>query len=182
MLLTVAGAGRAAPPYRDGPPLGFSGGFGEDSCQACHFEFDLNEPPGRLTLEGVPERYAPGAPYELTVTLVRPGVPAGGFMLTARREPDGAQAGALSVPASEEGRVSVDADDATGVLYAYHRLAGSEPIAADTLRWAVLWTAPETDGGPVVVHVAAGAANGDDTSDGDYVYTASARSAPGHAP
>jgi hypothetical protein len=161
----------ARPPYRDGPPVGFSGGFGEDSCQACHFEAEVNQPPGAVVLAGVPRRYVSGEAYPLTVTLTRPGVAVGGFMLTARLAGSGAQAGVLSVAADEGPRVSISTDPESGVQYAHQRADGSSHVTADTMQWTVLWSAPDLDGGGVLLHVSALAADGDDSASGDHVFT-----------
>jgi hypothetical protein len=50
-------------------------------------------------------------------------------------------------------------------------------VAADTARWTVLWTAPES-GGEVRFNGAANAANQDDSQFGDYIYTAVEISGP----
>jgi hypothetical protein len=175
----VGGAAAPAPPpeaeYRDGPPPGFSGGFGEASCHGCHSEMELNDSRGKAVLAGVPERYAPGQVYPLTVTLTRPGFAVGGFELTARFEDGGAQAGALAVPPDQQGRLAVATD--RDVQYAYQRLPGSERVAPDTARWTLLWTAP-AQGGAVQFNVASNAANQDESTSGDYIYTTVARANP----
>ena len=40
-------------PYPDGAPPGFSGGFKEESCHACHFHQDLNDASGRVSIDGL---------------------------------------------------------------------------------------------------------------------------------
>jgi len=154
--------------YADGAPAGFSGGFGEQSCHACHFQFDLNSGPGRLTLAGLPERIVPGERYPFTVTLTRPGIKLAGFQLTARRKDGAAQAGTLAPAPGEQERIGVDVQG--DLQYASQRRAGAAPAAADMATWSLVWTAP-TRGGPIVFNVAANAANADDTAEGDYVYT-----------
>lgn len=179
-LAVASGAGAGVPDgigalsYQDGPPPGFSGGFGEDTCQGCHFEpgLDVNDPAGSLALAGVPERFEPGKAYAITVTLGREGIRVGGFMLTARFEDGGAQAGELSPPEGAEKTMGVTTD--RGVQYAHQRLAGSALAAPDTARWTVVWTAPAKRGA-VVFNVAANAGNGDDSAAGDYVYAAEAK-------
>jgi hypothetical protein len=162
-------------PSRDGPIPGFSGGFGESSCTACHFDGELNEAPGSLVLAGVPDRYRPGEGYALTLTLTRPGIAVGGFQLTARFEEGGAQAGSLK-PAREDGRITVTPD--RGVQYAHHLRPGTDPTVRDTARWELVWTAPPSVGA-VLVHAAANAADGDDSQLGDRIYTTVAASRPG---
>jgi hypothetical protein len=156
--------------YRDAPPPGFSSGFGEPSCHSCHFSREPNEAPGRLVLRGVPERYSPGARYPITVTLTRPGMAIAGFQLTARFTDGGLQAGTLAPAASDSSRLAITIDH--DIAYAYQVRAGSALAARDTAAWTVIWTAPAT-GRAVSFHAAANAANGDDTVDGDFVYTTS---------
>jgi hypothetical protein len=159
--------------YAEGAPPGFSGGFKEDSCQACHFHEELNAAPGRVALEGVPATFAPGERYTLTVTVARPGIKRAGFQLAARFEISGAQAGTLA--AGEGERVGVE--EATGVQYAGQRKAGATVDAGDEARWTVQWTAPAS-GGAVIFHVSANAADGNGNAEGDFVYTTSAKAAP----
>lgn len=158
--------------YRDGPPPGFSGGFKEDTCVACHFDFEVNVNPGRVTISA-PERYTPGETYTLTITLTRPGMKVGGFQLTARFEEGGAQAGTLTVAKGDERRIKVTTD--RDVQYAMHQRPGTSLTAPNVARWTLRWTAP-AGGGSVLFHVAANAANEDDSQFGDFVYAASARS------
>ena len=160
--------------YADGAPPGFSGGFKETSCDACHFENDLNAKPGQLTITGVPERFAAGERYPLTLTLSRPGMRMGGFQLTARMAEGGAQAGTLAPAEGEERRLAIQVSN--NVQYANQRKPGSELSAADTIRWTVLWTAPAA--GAVQFHAAANAADNDESARGDYVYTTTVRAAP----
>ena len=161
--------------YAEGAPPGFSGGFKEDSCQACHFHEELNAAPGRVTIEGVPAAFAPGGKYTLTVTLARPGMKLAGFQLAARFEEGGAQAGTLAPGPAEGERVGVESSGT--VQYAGQKKAGAGVVGGDQARWTVEWTAP-TSGGPVVFHVSANAADGNGNAEGDFVYTTSAESAP----
>jgi hypothetical protein len=165
--------------YADGAPPGFSGGFGEDSCRACHFYAELNLAPGRLAIANVPERFVAGERYQLTITLTRPGMKLAGFQLSARFKDKGGQAGVLAAAAGEEKRVRIDVD--SNVQYANQRREGGTAVAADTINWLVSWTAPTTTA-PVVFHVAANAADGDESTRGDYIYTTSAESSPGAPP
>lgn len=158
--------------YRDGPPLGFSGGFGEDHCQACHNSEKLNATPGSVTIS-VPERYSPGKVYTVTVTLKRPGMKIGGFVLTARFENDSAQAGNLALGDGQQGRVKIVTD--RGVQYAYHSRPGTQLTATGVVRWTIRWTAP-AGSRAVLFNAAANAANDDDSQSGDFVYTSRARS------
>ena len=156
--------------HRDGPPPAHTGGFGEPTCRQCHFDVELNAPGGELAVGGVPPRYRAGRSYELVVTLRRPGMLRGGFQLAARFA-DGAaagtQAGALT-PSDE--RSALVRDSVTAVRYVQHTQAGTA-VAGGEARWNFRWTAPGAARVAVVLHVAANAANDDDSPLGDYIYT-----------
>jgi hypothetical protein len=158
--------------YRDGPPAGFSGGFGEDHCQACHSGDKVNASPGSLKISA-PEHYSPEKTYAVTITLTRPGMAVGGFQLTARFAEGGAQAGTLALADGQQDRVKVMND--RGVQYAYHLRPGSQLTATDVVRWTLRWTAP-AGRRAVLFHAAANAANGDDSQSGDFVYLSQVRS------
>lgn len=178
--LVLAGAAALAPPlrldggtvhaYPDHPPLAHTGGFGEPTCQACHIGSELNDPAGSLALRGVPESYAPGERYRITVVLSREGMETGGFQLAARCE-GGGQAGTLA-PADD--RVAAVAGDAkSGVQYAHQTADGVDPALPGSTQWVLEWTAPEEECGAVRFDAAANAADRDDSPLGDYVYTRS---------
>lgn len=174
MISTIAAAALvttmrlvASHEYAEGAPPGFSGGFKEESCHACHFHEELNAAPGSVTITGVPERFTPGQRYTITVTLTRSEMKRAGFQLTARFKESGAQAGLMT---SEGAHVSIDTQG--GIQYAGQKREGAVAESAGTARWTVMWTAPDP-GGPVVFHVAANAANGNASADGDFIYTSS---------
>ena len=161
--------------YAEGAPPGFSGGFGEQSCHACHFHGEVNSGPERVALTGVPDQFVAGERYEVTITLSRPDMALAGFQLTARFKDDGAQAGTLASAPGEDARVKVET--LGDVQYANQRKEGTTLAEAHTARWSVIWTAPDASR-PVVFHVAANAGDGDGTAEGDHVETASAEAAP----
>ena len=169
----------ASPAYAEGAPPGFSGGFNEESCHACHFHEQLNSVGGRVTIEGVPASFEAGQRYTLSVTLTRAGMKRAGFQLATRFKDTGAQAGTLAPGPGEEERVTVESQ--SGVQYASQKKGGSPVSAADATRWLIEWIAPER-GGQVIVHVSANAADGNESADGDFVYTAASESASASAP
>jgi hypothetical protein len=175
---TVLGGARSArhASYAEGAPPGFSGGFTEESCHACHFHEAVNAAPGRVTIAGVPPRFAAGERYELTVTLARTDMKLAGFQLTARFKDGGTQAGTLGAGPDDAARLGIETQ--AGIQYAGQRREGATPAAPGSARWSLVWIAPQTPG-PVVFHVAANAANADETVEGDFVYTAAVESAPG---
>lgn len=165
----------ASHPYAEGAPPGFSGGFDEETCHACHFHAEPNSGPGRVAIDGVPAAFSPGERYPLTITVSRAGMKLAGFQLTARFEDGAAQAGTLAPGPDESERVAVETQ--SGVQYAGQKKAGATVGVAGTANWTVVWTAPAS-GGSVLFHVSANAADGNESADGDFVHTAAARSAP----
>lgn len=169
--------------YAEGAPPGFTGGFTEQSCDACHFHAAPNAGPGKLTIEGVPDRFVASQRYRVTIALSQPGMKVAGFQLSARFKDNGTQAGTLAKEADSDPRVGIETQ--SGVQYAGQRREGAALAAPNESRWTLTWTAPLDDarGCPepcrrappatrtVVFHVAANAANGDARADGDYVYT-----------
>ena len=170
--MVAAASGPVGHPSRNEPPVGFSGGFGEDTCVACHFEADLNTGPGSLALEGLPDRWQPGESYPVTVVLTRPGMKIGGFELTTRFAEGGAQAGSLAPGEGEEAHLKVSTS--FDVQYAHHVRAGTEVVKADTARWTIVWTAPVGESGKVLFNAAGNAADADDSQFGDYVFATEA--------
>lgn len=160
--------------YADGAPPGFSGGFKEESCHACHFHAEPNSAGGRVTIDGAPAKFAAGERYTLTITLTRADMKRAGFQLTARFKDDGGQAGTLALGPDEVSRVKLE--HSSGVQYAGHKQAGSS-VGAGLSRWTIVWTAPSS-GGTVMFNVAANAADGNESADGDFIYTAAGESAP----
>lgn len=164
-LLLAAGPARA---YLDGPPAGHTGGFGEPTCHRCHFDQPLDDPAGRLDVEGFPEAFEPGRRYLLCVALMRPGTVRGGFQLAVRfaaGERAGRPAGRLT---AGEGAEVVEGP--TGVPYARQARGSAAAPADGSFRWIVEWEAPPGAGGEVALHVAANAANDDASELGDFVY------------
>jgi len=155
-----------------------TGGFGEMTCQQCHWDNKLNEPPGLIRLTGIPKIYTPRQRYLITLTLARPGLARAGFQVAAREDLTktnvSREAGSLR---AIDGLTELIRDDATQVTYLQHTKVGTEPRTSGEAAWTFAWTAP--DSGPVVFHVAANAANGDDSALGDFIYTAEART--GHS-
>jgi hypothetical protein len=160
--------------YAEGAPPGFSGGFKEESCHACHFHAEPNAPGGQLTIEGLPTKFVAGEKYLLTITLTRNSMRRAGFQLAARFKDRGAQAGTLEPGAGENERVKVESQG--GLQYAGQKIAGV-PVNGAAAKWTIEWTAP-AHGGPVIFHAAANAADGNESADGDFVYTTTGESLP----
>jgi len=162
------GHGRTAL-YAEHPPLAHTGGFGEPTCQVCHFGGELNGGTGRLGIGGLPDTVEAGTSVRLIVRL-RAEMARAGFML-AFRHPDGRPAGTLTPV--DSARVAVHVPDTSDVPYAHHTLAGTELTSAGEATWRVHWTAPSGAADSVRLHVAANAANDDASEFGDDIYATS---------
>lgn len=169
--LVFAGAAAAVPvsPTAEGPPPGFTGGFGEPTCVACHIGNDVNAFGGRVTVVGLPATYEPGRDYVLTVRLEAEGTEVAGFMASSRYAEGssrGMNAGAL-VPTDPH----VVVTDSAGVSYVHQSTTGSRPSSSEGTSWSFVWAAPRV-GAPVALHVAANSGNADKSPLSDLVYTA----------
>ena len=176
-LLTAASLPEAG--YLDGPPPAHTGGFGDDTCHACHFENDLDAPGGSLTLGSVPETFDPAVTYRITVSLERPRMGGAGFQLAARVSEGngvGEPAGALQALDGDE-RVQVVAGS-DGVTYAQHTEPGTALTGPETTSWTLEWRSPADGTASVTFHAAANAANNDASEFGDFIYTTSATARP----
>ncbi len=185
--LALAGAAAPAAPaafgvrtaFMDGPPPGYTGGFGEPNCQFCHAGAPLNNGAAELELIGIPPFYQPGKAYQLTVSLRRGDLARAGFQLAARYA-DGSSAGepAGSLAALDD-RVKVISGWEKGgmpIPYAVQSQLGSATAGAGTAgtaRWRLTWTAPPAAGASVALNVAANAANDDNSEFGDHTHTGS---------
>ena len=156
--------------YLEGPPPAHTGGFNGDTCRRCHFDNDLNDQAGSLSLAGVPDVFFPGRSYPVTITLARPEMARGGFQLAAQfadGERQGQQAGRFH--ALNDRVQLVNGDDA--VVYAQHTETGSVLVGHAETSWTVEWI-PLDAITPVTFYAAANAANDDASEFGDFIYVA----------
>lgn len=155
--------------YASGPPAGRTGAPGEQTCIVCHTG-TLNSGPGSVTIEGVPEQYEPGQEYTLTVKVSHPNRRRWGFQITAL---DGSNepAGELTPANRALTKVATGTGSLQGRRYVEHTTAGTFQGQSQGAQWEVRWTAPPTDVGRVTFYAAGNAANGNNNSNGDNIYT-----------
>jgi hypothetical protein len=156
--------------WSSGPADGFTGAPGENTCQICH-----NHGPddGSLQLPGFPAEYLPDQAYTLTVSIEDPGQQRWGFELTAV-DGDGNGAGTFTITDPVNTQLS-DNDPSTARDYVKHTSVGTYIGTSDgPVTWMFQWTAPGSSVGDVDFFVAGNAANGDGTTEGNNIYTASA--------
>lgn len=155
--------------FSDGPPAGFTGAPGEQTCTACHSGPDTG---GSFTIEQ-PQNYVPGQTYQVAVRHVN--AQAGvrwGFQLTALAGTS--PAGSF---ASTSGFTQV-VGGAMQRVYIEHSLAGTFQGQTGGAVWTFNWTAPATNVGPVTFYAAGNQANGDGTASGDRIIATNAVSQP----
>lgn len=150
------------PEHLDGA---YTGGFGEDTCRSCHFDYDLNMDGGSLAVEGLGETYTPGEIIPITVTVQSEQLEIGGFQMSARYQ-DGSQAGSFEYT-GDELMFTPDIEDP--IQYIQHSNSGTMPESGRLKSWSFNWVAPE-DGSKVFFNVSANAGNYDDSSFGDWIY------------
>lgn len=166
MAAPEASVNHAESPYPEHLDEALTGGFDEETCHSCHFDYDVNDDQGSLAVEGVEETYQPGEQYELTVTVEGEELEIGGFQMTSRFE-DGSQAGDFEW---DDDRLTLTPSISDEVAYVQHSAEGTRPTGEGKIAWSLTWTAPESDARPVVFNVAANAGNDDDSPFGDWIY------------
>lgn len=155
------------PGHLDGP---FTGGFGEQTCHSCHFDYNINmHDRGGLNLKGFgkPSGYEAGKKYNLSLTIHSDHLEIGGFQMTARYE-DGTQAGNFNL---QSDRLMFTPNIDSKVRYLQHSGTGTTPTSDRAVTWSFQWIAPENGDQPVHLHIAANAGNDDDSAFGDWIYT-----------
>jgi hypothetical protein len=144
----------------------FTGGFGEQTCHSCHFDYDLNREGGSLTIGGIDGEYQPGKTYEITITVESEHLKNGGFQMTSRFE-DGSQAGTFEWNGD---RLRYTPSISDEVKYLQHGREGISPTAERKVSWTFLWNAPDEKANKVIFNIAANAGNDDDSAFGDWIY------------
>ncbi len=152
--------------YPEHLPGAFTGGFGEETCHSCHFDYDINNERGSLTVQGPGEKYTPGKSYEFTVIVESERIGNGGFQMTARFE-DGSQAGEFDWTGD---RLSFTPSVDENIQYIQHSEAGTNLTAERQISWSFEWIAPNNSPEPVIFNIAANAGNDDFSAFGDWIY------------
>lgn len=174
MIVTVAYG------FSSGPPAGRTGAPGEGTCVQCHLG-TLNSGPGRVTISGVPETYEPNQEFTLTVHVEHPDRQRWGFQITALDDAN-RPAGTLSTVDRSITKRVAGTGSLAGRTYIEHTSDGTFDGRAQGAEWMVTWTAPAEDAGRVTFYAAGNAANGDNASSGDSIYTTAVSTGPVAAP
>lgn len=145
----------------------FTGGFGEQTCRSCHFDYDLNPEDGSLQVSGIPEEISGGERMEISITVKRENLGRAGFQISSRFE-DGSQAGQFEAEGNDRIMFSKSVPDS--LQYLQHSKTGSEPSDPNQNTWEITWKAPDKANRKIVFNIAANAANGDQSEFGDYIF------------
>lgn len=145
----------------------FTGGFGEETCRSCHFDYDLNPEEGSLSITGIPKRISEKERIDIEITVERETLGAAGFQFSARY-PDGSQAGSFDIAGNNRIMFSTSVPDS--LEYVQHSASGTEPMEENSNSWKLIWKTPESISQPVIFNIAANSANGDQSEFGDFIY------------
>ncbi len=145
------------------PPNGKTGAPGEGTCRDCHSSFPLNSGNGNLSITG-PSEFIPGGTYPITVTLSDPGQSRWGFEITPLNT------GSVTITDP----VHTQFASSGGRLYVKQNSAGTYNGNFDgPISWSIDWTAPADPPDQVIFYASGNAANGNNNTSGDYIYTTS---------
>jgi len=181
VIVFCAGALQA---HSFGPDPRYSGAPGDNpgACTACHRGLALNAGPGsvKIAISGGGAVYMPGVAQHITVQVSDPQQRRWGFQMSARLKsnPMNGQAGDFT-PTDNTTQVICDSGSPKPcaadslVQFIEHTAAGTRPGTTGGVAFQFDWTPPANNAGNVVLYVAANAANGDGSSSGDRIYTAS---------
>jgi uncharacterized protein (TIGR03437 family) len=169
-----------------GPPPRVTGAPGDNAraCTACHSTNALNSGSGsvKILLASGPV-YIPGVRQRVIVQVADPNQKRWGFELSARLNSDLISAGAGDfIPV--DNMTQVVCEDATprpcasGPTFITHTSAGTRNGTRNGVSFQFDWLPPATNAGPVTLFVAANAANGDATFNGDFIYTTNVQLTP----
>ena len=170
-MIATAGADLAQA-YSSSPPNSRTGAPGEGNCTQCHSTYPLDSGSGYLyeatTLE-VPE-YVPEQAYILWIEVADELASRWGFEITLIDD-TGEQAGVLT-PMDDDAQVSTATVGSNTRQYLKHTSAGTFAGSSDGwVSWAATWFAPAAGTGTVTLYGMGNAANNNNASSGDRIYS-----------
>ena len=137
-------------------------GNGTCAISGCHSSFDVNSGTGSITITP-PDRITPGDTVAYTINVAQSGAKIFGFQATMRKASDSRVVGKFILSNGQS------FSDALGDYITHENAV----VTNDSNEWTVLWVAPETDEGDIIMYAAGVAGNDNDNRMGDYVYTTS---------
>jgi len=156
------------------PPAAKTGAPGEGLCNECHSGNAVNDGVGSVAIGGVPTAYTPSQTYSLTATVQRSGQIRWGFELTVLKNSDSTAAGALA-----NTTLLTSTQTSLGRAYVSHTTLNGQDgtfSGSPSGAWTFDWTAPAAGAGAVTFYAAGNAANGNGSTNGDFIYSTSVAS------
>ncbi len=146
-----------------GSPGGRTGSPGDGTnCTACHA--GIATPQTAWISSDIPAQgYEAGETYTITATGTHSGVQKFGFELTAEDQASD-KVGTFTITNSTRTKLANASQAVT------HTSGGNTPTA-NSATWSMDWTAPDVGTGTVVFYAAFNAANGNEETSGDQIYT-----------
>ena len=152
-------------------PTGYTGAPGEGNCGGCHTAGTYS---GQILFEMGEEpitAYIPGQTYTIVFTADF-NAPRFGFTMTALDASD-QPAGEFNI---------LNTDNTSYVVTANNRQYVGHKNANSNKEWQFEWTAPASDVGNITFYYVINAANGNNSTSGDYVELGSTTLTPGEGP
>ncbi len=153
---------------------GRTGSPGENTCNiTCHTGFPLNDGTGSVTISS-PDltgwEYMTGDTYDIEVTVSRTGNSLFGIGVECLNGSSPPQnAGTLIITNTTETQIKNATVQTVSRRNVVHKLNGG--IGTDTKTFTFKWAAPTTNVGNVTFYLAGNAANGNNATSGDHIYT-----------
>ena len=147
--------------FSGGPIAQVTGAPGENTCNqsGCHTGTPVNGGSGTFIVSGLPDDgYVPGATHTISFAFSGTGRSTFGFEAVALT--DGGTSVGTFAPISGTQLIT-----GGGKTYIQHNTPSSTGV------WNIDWTAPTTDVGRITIYVAGNAANGDNSTFGDWIFT-----------
>lgn len=175
IILVISGFAFLSAVMKDDGRAGATGSPGETTCNTtqCHNTFALNSGGGSVVISAPTMagwEYIPGQVYPISVTVAKAGVSLFGLGFEALRS-TGANAGTLAITNAAQTQIKNAVVGGNVRNNVVHQLNGGS--SADSHTFTFNWTAPGTGTGNITFYTAGNAANGNTTTSGDYIYTAS---------
>ena len=155
--------------FASGPPAGRTGAPGEQTCIVCH-SGTLNGGQGTVSINGVPEIYTPGEAITITVHVQQSNRSRWGFQI-AVLDSSNKQAGTFALIDRATTKTASGNGSLAGRKYVEQTTTGTFEGKNSGASWELKWTAPATDVGRITFYASGNAANGNDSSSGDNIYT-----------
>jgi len=155
---------------------GKTGAPGENTCVQCHTGSAVNSGSGSISINTAAilnGEYELGQTYDLSVAVEQTGVSLFGFSIVAL-DANGNSIGTLIAGADNH----LDAATIAGVTRQYltHDFNGGASVDSHTFNFQ--WTAPSEDFGSITFYATGNAADGNEASSGDKIYSTNAQIQP----